>query len=103
MNKAKIEELETLFQSMVDDDEIDCDLILSMIADLKKSEWIPVSERLPDHHQIVTVASNPAVGRKVHPNILFDSDGNRWLMGDYRQCEVFCVTHWQPLPSIEDK
>ena len=69
------------------------------------SEWIPVSERLPEVGQEVLVwyhrSYNVAYLQKMKPVKLQPPQFNNvemfeWCFGDF---EDFDVTHWMPLPE----
>lgn len=57
--------------------------------------WIPVSERLPEHGEIVAVVTRFGVV------LAADRDGGKWFhtAPEMVTQEIHCVTHWMPLPK----
>lgn len=93
MNTEKaIDLLDNLIGMVEDNQENDYDTALHMaINALKKQEWTPVSERLPDgkEYVLVTDYGETNIGRRFC--------GRWWL--DYCGDKMKDVTAWMPLPE----
>jgi hypothetical protein len=70
-----------------------------------QSEWIPVSERLPERETDVLIASalQPKAGMSIaYLNESWERDGCLdWFCSEERFCKWLwaIVTHWRPLPE----
>jgi len=60
------------------------------------SEWIKVSDRLPEHRQHVIVACKNQFGCDVFDDHYFNNRTGHFVK--YGDTKTSGVTHWQPLP-----
>jgi len=67
--------------------------ICNKATELNKSEWVSVSERLPDKLTSVLVC-----GRDIRTTALFDPPSKRFYV-DFKVLNHKDITHWQPLPT----
>ncbi|MBO7251527.1 MAG: DUF551 domain-containing protein [Oscillospiraceae bacterium] len=61
------------------------------------SEWIPVSERLPEDFQRVLVF-RPGQYFEIHVTRMDGFNWEKWDM-DYSTGKKGAITHWMPLPE----
>jgi hypothetical protein len=63
------------------------------------SEWIKVSDRLPELHGDAIVCDTSATGRAYVTTAWLSSTGE-WFEGE---SPLIGVTHWQPFPALPDE
>lgn len=76
-------------------DEI-IDNVVKRICELKLSEWIPVSKRLPEDYETV-IASD--VHEYVYPEARYSKEHGWEWAGDYHWMDLEEVVAWMPLPE----
>lgn len=64
-----------------------------------KSQWIPVSERLPEEKGVYLVAYHPCYWSRINEETVVGTDTFKgkscWARSKYQK-----VTHWMPLPQL---
>ena len=71
-----------------------CEILDRLRALIESSDWIPVSERLPEEREEVSVLYSDGV---VSTNEIWnDEEKKYWSMENFIDSNI---THWQPLPE----
>lgn len=74
------------------------DACIIAVETMKRSRWIPVSERLPEEKGCYLVSVNHWLdGKPVTREAIWN--GADWLSGEKRREITPRATHWQPLPE----
>ena len=87
-----------------------CAIIRAAVEELKKTQWVNAADRPPEDDVdgetvLATVCGNPRKNITLHSAIMtagyFGEDG--WMVNEYPEWEKPIVTHWMPLPELQEE